>query len=94
MEHEVQNSSQLLELSVNQELYESLVLQLQKDFALANNPLNINIDIKSEELIKVLVEKIYFLMMERFCDVLNRQDHRIRSLGMEQSGLNDFHATP
>ncbi len=71
MEHEVQNSSQLLELSVNQELYESLVLQLQKDFALANNPLNINIDIKSEELIKVLVEKIYFLMMERFQDYLN-----------------------
>jgi hypothetical protein len=47
------------------------VLQLQKDFTLANNPLNIINDIKSEELIKVLVEKIYFLMMERFQDYLN-----------------------
>jgi len=71
MEHEVQNSRQLLELSGNQALYESLVLQLQKDFTLANNPLNITSDIKSEELIKVLVEKIYFLMMERFQDYLN-----------------------
>ncbi|MGB3143593.1 MAG: hypothetical protein WBB24_05765 [Maribacter sp.] len=71
MEHQVQNSSQLLELSGNQELYESLVLQLQKDFTLGNNPLNITSDIKSEELIKVLVEKIYFLMMERFQDYLN-----------------------
>ena len=60
-----------MELSGNQALYESLVLQLQKDFTLANNPLNITSDIKSEELIKVLVEKIYFLMMERFQDYLN-----------------------
>ena len=71
MEHEVQDSRQLLELSRNQELYGSLVLQLQKDFTLANNPLNITDTIKSEALIKVLVEKIYFLMMERFQEYLN-----------------------
>ncbi|PIB28972.1 hypothetical protein [Maribacter sp. 4G9] len=71
MEYQVQNSRQLLELSGNQELYDRLVLQLEKDFALANNPLNITSDIKSDELIKVLVEKIYFLMMERFSEYLN-----------------------
>ncbi|ASV29537.1 hypothetical protein [Maribacter cobaltidurans] len=71
MEHQVQNSRQLLKLSENQELYYSLVLQLEKDFTLANNPLNITSDIKSEELIKVLVEKIYFLMMEKFSEYLN-----------------------
>ncbi|WP_419213726.1 hypothetical protein ACNR9Q_06105 [Maribacter sp. X9] len=71
MEYEVQNSRQLLELSEKQVLYESLVLQLQKDFTLANNPLNIPNDIKRDELIKVIVEKIYFLMMERFQDYLN-----------------------
>ena len=71
MEHQVQNSKQLLKLSENQELYYNLVLQLEKDFTLANNPLNITSDIKSEELIKVLVEKIYFLMMEKFSEYLN-----------------------
>ena len=71
MEHQVQNSKQLLKLSENQELYYSLVLQLEKDFTLANNPLHITSDINSEELIKVLVEKIYFLMMEKFSEYLN-----------------------
>ena len=71
MEYEVQNSKQLLELSGNQALYDSLVLQLKKDFTLSNNPLNITRDIKSEELLKVLVEKIYVLMMEKFEDYLN-----------------------
>ena len=71
MEYEVQNSKQLLELSGNQALYDSLVLQLKKDFTLSNNPLNITRDIQSEELLKVLVEKIYVLMMEKFEDYLN-----------------------
>ncbi|MDC6387392.1 hypothetical protein PP182_01770 [Maribacter sp. PR1] len=62
---------ELLFKTKKEDLYDGLIQQLEKDFLLANVPLNITRDIKSEELIKVLVEKIYFLMMERFSEYLN-----------------------
>lgn len=67
----LENSEQLLILAYNEGLYRNLVIQLQKDFALSNCPLDISIDIKSDQLITAVVEKLYFLMMEKFQEYLN-----------------------
>lgn len=62
----------LLQKAKDENLYEKLVAQVQKDFALAN----IDLDTFSEtilfsELKTVLHEKIYRLILEKFTDYLN-----------------------
>jgi hypothetical protein len=65
-------SISLLQQAKDEGLYENLVAQVQKDFALAN----IDIDtflptIAFAELKTVLHEKIYRLILEKFTDYLN-----------------------
>lgn len=52
-------------------LYEPLVAQLQKDFERANAALSISTDILPEALSRLLHEKVYVLIMERFSVYLN-----------------------
>lgn len=72
MDLDFTDSISLLKKAQGEDLYEKLVTQLQKDFALAN----IDIDIKSEAIIltalrTILHEKIYYLILEKFTEYLN-----------------------
>ncbi len=65
------NSQEILEVAQKELLYEKLLLQIKKDFELANAGLKFNMDIKPNELKSILHEKIYFLMLEKFQEYLN-----------------------
>ncbi|MCM4173849.1 hypothetical protein DHD32_20465 [Arenibacter sp. TNZ] len=65
------NISSLLEHAENKSLYENLVLQLQKDFVLANVFIDLPTQIVPEDLKTLVHEKVYYLIMEKFTDYLN-----------------------
>ena len=70
------NSQELLLNAEKTGLYKNLVSQLQKDFILANIPVDLETGnclrpISPKELKSVLHEKIYLLIMEKFTDYLN-----------------------
>ncbi len=52
-------------------LYKKLVVQLKKDFGLANIPIDLSDDVSPEDLQTFLHEKIYYLILEKFTDYLN-----------------------
>lgn len=68
------------------ELYEKLVLQLNKDFLYANIDLDFEIDISPETLKLVLHETVYKLIQEKFTEYLNLlyiidvPEHHVRTL--------------
>ena len=64
-------SLEILEVADEQLLYQKLIAQLQKDFKLANIPLDLIGQPSPKEAKALLQEKIYFLLMERFSDYLN-----------------------
>ena len=64
------NSMEVLEAAQNRQLYQKMLVQLKKDFALANVEFDISNDVEPSELKKQLHEKLYFLLMERFQDYL------------------------
>ena len=57
------NSLELLESVQQEQLYQKLLMQLKKDFELANVPINLPLDIAPEELKSIIHEKIYFLIL-------------------------------
>ncbi|TFG77858.1 MAG: hypothetical protein E4H26_03000, partial [Flavobacteriales bacterium] len=65
------NSTVLLQDAIKSRLYQKLVVQLAKDFGLANVQVDFQMDIVPEQLRTILHEKIYYLIMERFSDYLN-----------------------
>lgn len=65
------NSLELLETVQKEQLYNELLIQLRKDFELANVPIKLSMDVTPSELKSLLHEKIYFLIVERFHDYLN-----------------------
>ncbi|UII80920.1 hypothetical protein [Flagellimonas sp. CMM7] len=65
------NSQELLETAQKESLYQKLLTQIKKDFEMANARLEFNMDIKPQELRKILHEKIYFLILEKFQEYLN-----------------------
>lgn len=65
------DSSSLLENAQKEELYKKLVVQLKKDFVLANISIELSDDIIPVELKTILHEKIYFLILEQFPEYLN-----------------------
>ncbi len=65
------NNVELLLFAKEKTLYQKLVSQLQKDFALSNIDIDLNLEISPEELVSVLHEKIYVLILERFSEYLN-----------------------
>ena len=52
-------------------LYKKLVKQLNKDFIFANVDLDLEDDIKPEDLKLILHETVYKLIQEKFADYLN-----------------------
>lgn len=71
MSEEYQSSLELLETALSHQLYEKLVIQLAKDFSLANIPFDLPHSIAPEELKTLLHEKVYVLLLERFSEYLN-----------------------
>ncbi|PIF00930.1 MAG: hypothetical protein CR994_04420 [Maribacter sp.] len=66
-----ENSNELLANAQAENLYGKLVLQLKKDFGLANIPIDLADNVSPEDLWTFMHEKIYFLVMEKFPDYLN-----------------------
>nr|WP_299346050.1 hypothetical protein [Allomuricauda sp.] len=64
-------SLEILEAAQRELLYEKLVTQLEKDFKLANIPVQFGKQSSPENLQKLLHEKTYFLLMEKFPEYLN-----------------------
>lgn len=71
MPEEHKTSLELLNYAASIALYEKLVTQLKKDFALANITLDLPEGITPLALKTILKEKIYVLLLERFPDYLN-----------------------
>jgi hypothetical protein len=61
---EFTNSLSLLQHAESDKLYQKLLLQLEKDFKLANISFEIKKTIVPQELVSLLREKIYRLIME------------------------------
>ncbi len=71
MKRSFENSLEVLELAEKELLYEKLVLQIKKDFDRANTKLNFPSNILPSDLVEILHEKIYFLLLEKFQECLN-----------------------
>ncbi len=65
------NSTALLQNATANHLYKKLVAQLKKDFELANISIDFSLDLAPKNLITILHEKIYYLILERFSEYLN-----------------------
>jgi hypothetical protein len=63
--------NELLEVSLERELYQKLLIQLKKDFDLAAIDIQIKPDLATAELKAILQEKIYFLLLEKFDECQN-----------------------
>ncbi|SNR28394.1 hypothetical protein SAMN04488009_0783 [Maribacter sedimenticola] len=67
----VNNSTELLQLTKEQKLLGQLQKQIKKDFISANVPLQIPTDVELKAYVSIIMEKVYVLLMERFPDYLN-----------------------
>jgi len=65
------NSTALLQNAQEGKLYTKLVIQLKKDFGLANIAVDLADDVNPKDLQTFLHEKIYYLILEKFTDYLN-----------------------
>lgn len=65
------NSNVLLEAAHSEDLYSKLVVQLRKDFGLANIPIEIPDSLDSNELSSRIREKVYYLILEKFDEYLH-----------------------
>ena len=61
----------LLEHSLEKGLYQKLLIQLKKDFDLAAIDIQIKPDLASAEVKTILLEKIYFLLLEKLNECQN-----------------------
>jgi len=71
LEENFNNNNELIQQALKELLYTKLIEQLIKDFSLANISFDVPEDIKNKELQKLLHEKLYVLIMEKFNDYLN-----------------------
>ncbi|MFH6602453.1 hypothetical protein ACEZ3G_03120 [Maribacter algicola] len=69
-EHHV-NCIKVLQKAQKENRYTKLIVQLLKDFQLANISVGFTLLITPQDLKRELHEKIYFLLMEKFNDYLN-----------------------
>ena len=65
------NTDVLLVEATNENLYFNLIEQINKDFNLANESIDLAQDIQPEELKSALHEKIYRLIQYKFAEYLN-----------------------
>ena len=65
------SSAQLLDQAESEQLYHNLIVQLNKDFTLANEPVDFELDIAPQQLKAQLHDKIYRLIQYKFAEYLN-----------------------
>lgn len=65
------NIDVLISQAEEENLYEKLILQLQKDFHLANEELDVEVTTQPVELKQIVHEKIYRLIQVKFAEYLN-----------------------
>ncbi|MGV7106618.1 hypothetical protein [Flavobacterium sp. U410] len=65
------NIDVLISQAEEENLYEKLILQLQKDFHLANEELDVEVTTQPAELKQIVHEKIYRLIQVKFAEYLN-----------------------
>ncbi len=65
------NAKTLLNHAEKEALYQKLLFQLIKDFKLASIDIDIEEHSTPEELTRLLHEKVYYLIMEKFPEYLN-----------------------
>ncbi|WP_298473789.1 hypothetical protein [uncultured Maribacter sp.] len=65
------NIKELVGEAISEKLYINLVEQIKKDFILANIDLEISLKVEPINLIELLHEKIYVLILEKFDKYLN-----------------------
>lgn len=65
------NSLALIEDASNENLYDKLLQQLEKDFALANETISLKKTISPQQLVAIITDKIYFLLQHKFNEYLN-----------------------
>ncbi|MGB5554441.1 MAG: hypothetical protein WBM83_07270 [Flavobacteriaceae bacterium] len=65
------SSMRVLQTAQKEERYMQLVVQLLKDFRLANISVDFTPLISTEDLKRIVHEKVYYLIMEKFNDYLN-----------------------
>lgn len=66
-----QSTDLLLSEAEKENLYQKLILQLNKDFSLANEAIDIPEDTLADNLKSILHEKIYRLIQYKFAEYLN-----------------------
>lgn len=65
------DSTSVLQKAESEQLYAKLLIQLKKDFALANITIDFSMTVLPNDLKTILHEKIYYLILEKFTDYLN-----------------------
>lgn len=65
------DSKELLQASIDEALYESMLAQIKKDFKLANIFIDLPLNSNPKNLKTILHQKIYNLITDRFIDYLN-----------------------
>ena len=70
-----------------EQLYEWLISQLKKDFALANVDIALTIEMEPAKLRTELHEKIYYLILEKFTAYLNL----LYVIDVPEKSLQDIH---
>jgi hypothetical protein len=62
---------ELLQSIKQQNLYQDLLIQLEKDFTLSNESITIPLDTNLEDLMNILQQKVYHLISFKFNEYLN-----------------------
>jgi len=71
MKFDFLDSATLLRHAQDEDVYDTLINQLNKDFGLANCTLDLSLQVRPNQLQNELKEKVYLLIMEKFNQYLN-----------------------
>jgi hypothetical protein len=71
MSWDLQHLSELEKQVQQENLLEALIVQTNKDFQLANHPLDLSLQSTPEQIIQVVHQKVYDLLQYQFTEYLN-----------------------
>ena len=89
MNFDFSNSEEILDAAKTENLYGKLVIQLQKDFGLANIDIQISSRLDGMRLQSLIHEKIYYLILEKFDTYL----HLLYIIDVPESAFKNIHLT-
>lgn len=71
MDIDFSDGLEIMQSAIEEQLYGALLQQLNKDFNLSNVAINFRVTAAPKEVMALLHEKIYYLMLEKFTAYLN-----------------------